>query len=626
MGFPGWSLGTRWWRSARSAKNAFYKVELRSIRNNGNQNLAFCAAEIVMHFNFDPARWLVSFVGFLVDWFMTREWAKIGLSSIPLMFLTTTAGLVFCGSRLDKHQLAARYLELGEKEIADWEDSWAPDKSANALTDSSRDTAITATSEATAVSAVKSDAASKAEKKELSRFAEVLFRRVQLLEPNEHSQFVIGVTMAQRGATGQAQRIFSKIAPDNRPGYSPAHAWIAQNLLRQPITDENVKLVMHHVTEAVKWDRVPESILLIGSELLLRLGDQAGCLKLLKRAAAVNPANNLLLFQRSKQLQNKVLAEQSAAQAEAYFRGRVERDPSDLKARFGLVQILAENAKLAEAEQVIRAGMQLEPAPELTRGLSEVYRLLYLTSLKQDGVTWTGDLQMLDKAMRTDPANPMVAEEIAKLARLNGKSPGDELIHKLQQFLAEGKATAATHAWIAELYLIRGSYSQAMPHLEQVVTRLPNAPQYLNNLAYVIDQIAPDRRQEALTLAQRAVQLDPSAADYYDTLAKILAGLNRRTEAIAALESAIERQPKRKDFHEGIAALYEANGNPPMAEQHREMVKRIRAYEEQLAAQTAAAADKANPSEGNTLAPSQPEPSVTEPSASESTGPELKPE
>ncbi len=56
-----------------------------------------------------------------------------------------------------------------------------------------------------------------AKPKELSRFAEVLFRRVQLLEPNERSQFVIGVTMAQRGATGQARKMLSKIAPDDRP-------------------------------------------------------------------------------------------------------------------------------------------------------------------------------------------------------------------------------------------------------------------------------------------------------------------------------------------------------------------------------------------------------------------------
>jgi tetratricopeptide (TPR) repeat protein len=241
----------------------------------------------------------------------------------------------------------------------------------------------------------------------------------------------------------------------------------------------------------------------------------------------------------------------------------------------GLVHTLAESAKLNDAEQVIRAGMQIEPSRELTRGLSEVFRLRYLISLKQDGSSWTGDLQMLDTAMRTDPTNPMVGEEIAKLARLNGSSPGDELIKKLQQFLAEGKATAATHAWIAELYLIRRSYAQALPYLEQVVNRLPNSAQYLNNLAYVLAEIAPDRRQDALAYAQRAVQLDPSSADYYDTLAKVLAGLNRPTEAITALESAIERQPGRKDFHEGITSLYEVSGNLPMAEQHRIIVKRI---------------------------------------------------
>lgn len=158
-----------------------------------------------------------------------------------------------------------------------------------------------------------------------------------------------------------------------------------------------------------------------------------------------------------------------------HFRGELERNPSDLRSRVGLHQILLLEGKYDDAEQVVRDGMRIESAPELTRGLSEICRLRYRASLKQQGGTWTGDLQMLDMAMRTDPTNPMVAEEIAMLARLNGKSPGDELIKKLQQFLAEGKATAATHAWISELYLIRKEYAQALPHLEQVVSRLPNS-------------------------------------------------------------------------------------------------------------------------------------------------------
>ncbi len=71
-----------------------------------------------MSINLDPlAGWLPS-PWFVVDWVMTREWKRIGLTSIPLLFLATVAGLVFCGSRLDKLELAARYLALGEKEIA----------------------------------------------------------------------------------------------------------------------------------------------------------------------------------------------------------------------------------------------------------------------------------------------------------------------------------------------------------------------------------------------------------------------------------------------------------------------------------------------------------------------------
>jgi len=573
-----------------------------------------------MQINLDPTRWLVSFAGFIVDWVMTREWSRIALTSIPLMFLVTVAGLVFWGSRLDKHKLAARYLELGEKEIADWEASWAStptaeeqpkDSQAGATLNQANGTANkaapdqaatvqaatvqapTAAGENGAAEAGEASGA-KPEKKELSRFAEVLFRRVQLLEPNERSQFVIAVTMAQRGAIGQARKMLSKIAPDDRPGYPPAHAWIASNLLRQPITRETEPVVIHHVKQAVKWERVPEQVLLLGGQLLLQRKDVKSSIELFRKAAEINPANNLALFQLSKLVDNKLMATEASTKAEKFFREQLEKAPHDLAARISLIQCLAVSDRLDEAEQVIQEGRQLSDAPELKRGQSEIYRLRFLRSMKQEGENWTGDLQMLDLALRTDPTNALVGEEIAKLARLNDAAPSDDLIKKLQQFLAEGKATAATHAWIAELFLKRGNFKQALPHLEQVVTRLPDAAQYLNNLAFIIVDIAPERMDEALTMAQRAVQIEPNSGDYYDTLAKVLAALDRRTEAITALESAIERAPQRVDFHEGVAVLYVATGNASMAEQHRNVIIAIQEQQaKQQAAQEAAAQEAA---------------------------------
>ncbi len=150
----------------------------------------------------------------------------------------------------------------------------------------------------------------------------------------------------------------------------------------------------------------------------------------MKKAAQRNAMHHLGLVQVAKVVENKVLLEHSALEGEKYFRSELEKDANDLPKRLALVQLLAMVGRLDEAEQVIQAGMEIQPSGELTRGLSEIYRLRFLASLQQDDKSLSGDLQMLDLAMRTDPTNPMIGEEIAKLARFNGKSPGNELIEK----------------------------------------------------------------------------------------------------------------------------------------------------------------------------------------------------
>ena len=355
----------------------------------------------------------------------------------------------------------------------------------------------------------KSGDASEEDKRKLSRFAEVLFRRVQLLEPSERSQFVIAVTMAQRGAVGQARKMLAKIAPDNRPGFAPAHAWIASTMLEQPIDPAAEPILFHHVQEAVKWDRVPERVLLVAGQLMLQRKEVNSGVALFKRAAEVNPKNYVLLLQLADAIGNKLLREEVSKRAEEIYRGALAANSYELEPRLMLIQFLAITGRLDEAEEIVQEGLKQSPAPQLTRAHSEIYRLRFLKTLKIEGSTISSDIQLLDTAMRIDPTNPMVGEEIAKLANFNEASPGDELIEKLQQFLSQGQATAATHAWIAELYLKRERFDKALPHLEQVVTRLPTAAQYLNNLAYILVDIAPNRLDEALAMAQRAIQISP---------------------------------------------------------------------------------------------------------------------
>ncbi len=538
----------------------------------------------------DPTRWMVNIVGFLTDWAISREWSRIGVSCVPMFFLAFMVSLVFLGSRMDARVLSNRYLKLGEEEVAEWEASWSGRKGE----DKEKGDQPTQAS----VESPKSEASGA--RKELSRFAEVLFKRVQLLEPNDRSQFIIAATMAQRGATGSARRMLQKIAPDDRPGYGPAHAFIVESLLRDvfrlirqapdQVTPELKRLVRHHLEQAIKWDNVPEFVVVGGSEFLWALGERDAALRMAERASEISPSLHLFAAKLAAIAQSQInpngtpvspiaerILKHSATKAKEYYTAKVEENRSDVKYRLALAECLALNGGLQEAETVLLEGKQYKDAPEYNFALSEVYRQKFRKSIKQDAGQMTGDIQLLEVALKLDPTNSLVAEEIARLARVNGPAPSPQLIEALQEFLAHGKATAVTHALISDLYLLKQDFKQALPHLEQVVTRLPTSAQYMNNLAFVLVEEDPKRMDEALQLAKNAVKYAPGVADYHDTLAKVLIAMGKHREAIAALENAISLQANRLDFHENLAKEYQAIGDDRMHQLHQKRVEEIRA-------------------------------------------------
>jgi tetratricopeptide (TPR) repeat protein len=547
----------------------------------------------------DPSRWLVSLAGFAYDWIITREWKSILISMIPLGFLGVVASLVWTGSQLDRQKLSAWYLQLGENEIEDWESAWAP----VAAEAASSDTVATSTFVPSAEPSEK--------KSEVSRFAEVLFRRAQLLQPSNQSQFVIGATLAQRGATEQAVNVLSKIAPNDNSGFAKAHAFLAMIYLEQLRTKpsrESQQLLKHHSTMSAGWDRTPDIVLAAGSEIcwLEALSksrdprvpaagiDRDTSFRLLALAAERNPNRFLEIAKRARVVDNKLVYDQAIAKAELHFERRLADNAKDDEARLLLAELylIADPKGLERAEQLLRQREQFESDPRMMRALSEVYRIRFARSVKQEGQQITANIEMLDQAMRLDPTNPRITEEIAKLLKIGGVEVSDDLIDKLQKDLAEGKATTATHTLLSEAYLLRAAsqereenFKKALGHLEQVVNRQPNHSQCLNNMAYVIAELYPERLEESLEYARRAVlsaQRNPNA-DYYDTLGTISARLNRTSEAITAFELAIERDRKRVDFHERIAAQYRLNSNQEMATNHENIAAKL--LEQQAAQQ-----------------------------------------
>lgn len=573
----------------------------------------------------DPAAWTISLVGCFYDWLMTRDWKKVFLGMVPVLILLAAVAVVVRGQTLNKDRMALWYLELGEKEIEGWDKRWAPDAASKIPSSGSSEQNSQKEGEnkkkaenpesveqelqqkqADEAPATKADSGSsdesdppaqKLDDKELSPFAMVLFRRVlQLQSGDQRAQWVIGMIMAQRGSLNQAKERMRRIAPDDREGYVPAHAWMAQYLIAQrsmlrELTSEYVQTTLHHLTTAIKGSRVPLPLLLTGSQFLWEINQRDLAVELLQRAAQADPQYSLSLAKSARALSNlrrsgeavpspsasnrglsvsrlDDLAAHAEQQAESLFTENLRKDPRDSRTRLLLAEAYVNQRRLADAEALLREGLLLKETPQLKRGLSEVWRLRYVVSCNTVDGKLSADIQALETALFIDPSNPMIAQEVAQLARMGGDKPPKDLLDQLRSFLADGKATSATHAWIAEHHLVRGEYKESIPHLEQVVNRVPEAADYLNNLAYVLAKVAPQRLGQALGFSRRATKVDPLRADFHDTQGIVLMKMSNATEALTAFEEAIRLEPSRAEFHTRAAEAYAKLGDQVMADQH----------------------------------------------------------
>ena len=554
----------------------------------------------------DTNRWLVAWAGFAYDWIITREWRQATLCLLPVFLLAGLGLAVAAGSWSDRGRLAQRYLERGNQEIASWERAWAPADASTTSTASPIADQIPADdvvgsavddNQTVAGGGDGSDARSQASKDdgqdaaegdeelEVPPFAEALFRRVQRLTPSDRSQFVIATTLAQRGAVQQAKTMLAKIAPEKGRGYVPAHAMMAQLLTHElqqqppPKSRALAASVVHHAEQAKDWDRVPRVVLLAASDLNAMLGNPSQAISLLKLSAERFPEDTFALAQLAQRLKNQQLFDEVRPQAEQLLMGQLSQDADNQQARMRLAALYAMTGELDEADKLLKQVPEESRTPEIQRMLSNLYLARYDASLSVEDGKASVNFQYLDNALRIDPSNPLIAEAVAKLVRMQGPRPPEELVAHLLQRLATGSATAVTHAYIAELYLTRPDFAKAIPHLEQVIERLPTATQYLNNLAYCLAEIHPERCEEALQYSLRSIELSKAepVSDYFDTLSYVLSRLGRHSEAVTAIETAVEMNPNRADYHVRAAAEYRLLNIDSLALAHEQIVQRLQA-------------------------------------------------
>jgi tetratricopeptide (TPR) repeat protein len=488
---------------------------------------------------------MIPFFGFLLDWAITRFWQRmLLLFALPLSLTLFVAITSILGSIMDQELLAEKYLNVGELELGALENDWAYEQ-------------------IDVEKGLSNDDSAK-EKQQIGRFTEALFKRAQQLDhENFRTRFVIGAILARQGATSAASSVMTGLAPDDREGYAPAHAWLAMywdNIKRQrPLNEAEMQVFRHHMQYAEKSKNSPAEVSLASARLALQDNRGEQSLEALTNASEKQPEFEGELLRVAIQLKNVLVAEQAARKIENRLTESSRNGKMTAKDRIDLADALFYLKKNDEVEKLLAEGLaQKWQAPselqKLARAQSEFYRLKFVASKQQAVDGFSVDVGYLDMAMRADPSNPAVAEEVAQLAAMGGK-PTEQLINQLNEFLAKGIATPITHDWIAKVYAIRNDYAKAIEHWTNVVTRIPNYAYAHNNLAFAIAERYPERLDEAYEHAKIANNLIQNDADFRDTMALIYLKQSKLREALAEAESAIELQPNRIDLHRRAAEI-----------------------------------------------------------------------
>src|SRR5262249_51562797 len=109
-----------------------------------------------------------------------------------------------------------------------------------------------------------------------------------------------------------------------------------------------------------------------------------------------------------------------------------------------------------------------------------------------------------------------------------------------------------------------GKRDQAKPIYEQILKIRADQPVALNNLAYIKAEEGTDLDQ-ALTMAQKALQQAPSSPDIADTLGWIYIKKNVSDEAVRVYKDLVNKDPNNPTFHYHFGMALMQKGDRPQA-------------------------------------------------------------
>jgi len=258
--------------------------------------------------------------------------------------------------------------------------------------------------------------------------------------------------------------------------------------------------------------------------------------------------------------------------AEQVFGDLHQANPGDLRGLIGVVETMASENRMDEAIKQMQKAIAAEPE---RRDYKLALANLYVRSTHYEEA-----VQIYQTLLAKEPTSADLLLKLGETERRKG-----DLNLAIDSFRRCSQVALSDTTCLLQLGLLMdgtGKREQAKPIYEQILKIQPDHPVALNNLAYIKAEEGVDLDQ-ALTMAQRALQKVPSSAEIADTLGWIYIKKNLSDDAVRVFKGLSEKDPSNPTFHYHFGMALLQKGDRPSAKKELETAMKDNPSKDQAA-------------------------------------------
>ncbi|MGH9558549.1 MAG: tetratricopeptide repeat protein, partial [Bryobacteraceae bacterium] len=307
--------------------------------------------------------------------------------------------------------------------------------------------------------------------------------------------------------------------------------------------------------ETIALDRNNLQAHLTRSTALLAMGDKDKARQELDFLSKTYPQNPQAQFQVGRLAFN----DKDYKKAEEIFGSLYKANPNDGRGLAGMTETLAAEGHMDQALKEAQSAADREPQ---RRDLK-----IFVANLDVRAEKYDEAIAIYQGLLKQQPNSADLLFRLAETQRRKG-----DLNTAMDTFRRCSQAAPGDTSCLMQLGLLlegTGRRDQAKPIWQQILKINPDQPVALNNLAYAEAEEGVDLDQ-ALSMAQRAVQKAPNMLAMSDTLGWIYIKKNLSDDAVRIFKDLVQKDPKNAMFHYHYGMALLQKGDKPSAKKEFE--------------------------------------------------------